>query len=167
MGKREVLESVLAQIKKKHGEGAIMWLGEQPHLEVETIPTGSLSLDIALGIGGVPRGRIVEIFGPEASGKTTLALHIIAEAQKLGGTVAFIDAEHALDPHYARAIGVDLDKILLSQPNSGEQPWRSQNTSCAAARSMLSSLTLWPRSSPKPNSKAPWAMPKWACKRAS
>ncbi len=121
MGKREVLESVLAQIKKKHGEGAIMWLGEQPHLEVETIPTGSLSLDIALGIGGVPRGRIVEIFGPEASGKTTLALHIIAEAQKLGGTVAFIDAEHALDPHYARAIGVDLDKILLSQPNSGEQ----------------------------------------------
>jgi len=121
MGKREVLESVLAQIKKKHGEGAIMWLGEQPHLEVETIPTGSLSLDIALGIGGVPRGRIVEIFGPEASGKTTLALHIIAEAQKLGGTVAFVDAEHALDPNYARAIGVDLDKILLSQPNSGEQ----------------------------------------------
>ncbi|MFN4218451.1 MAG: recombinase RecA [Candidatus Bipolaricaulia bacterium] len=121
MGKREVLESVLAQIKKKHGEGSIMWLGEQPHLEVETIPTGSLSLDIALGIGGVPRGRIVEIFGPEASGKTTLALHIIAEAQKLGGTVAFVDAEHALDPNYARAIGVDLDKILLSQPNSGEQ----------------------------------------------
>ncbi|MCS7197944.1 MAG: recombinase RecA [Candidatus Bipolaricaulota bacterium] len=121
MGKREVLESVLAQIKKKHGEGAIMWLGEQPHLEIETIPTGSLSLDIALGIGGVPRGRIVEIFGPEASGKTTLALHIIAEAQKLGGTVAFVDAEHALDPNYARAIGVDLDKILLSQPNSGEQ----------------------------------------------
>lgn len=121
MGKREVLDSVLAQIKKKHGEGAIMWLGEQPHLEVETIPTGSLSLDIALGIGGVPRGRIVEIFGPEASGKTTLALHIIAEAQKLGGTVAFVDAEHALDPNYARAIGIDLDKILLSQPNSGEQ----------------------------------------------
>lgn len=121
MGKREVLESVLAQIKKKHGEGSIMWLGEQPHLEVEAIPTGSLSLDIALGIGGVPRGRIVEIFGPEASGKTTLALHIIAEAQKLGGTVAFVDAEHALDPNYARAIGVDLDKILLSQPNSGEQ----------------------------------------------
>lgn len=121
MGKREVLDSVLAQIKKRHGEGSIMWLGEQPHLEIETIPTGSLSLDIALGIGGVPRGRIVEIFGPEASGKTTLALHIIAEAQKLGGTVAFIDAEHALDPNYARAIGVDLDKILLSQPNSGEQ----------------------------------------------
>jgi recombination protein RecA len=121
MGKREVLDSVLAQIKKKHGEGSIMWLGEQPHLEIETIPTGSLSLDIALGIGGVPRGRIVEIFGPESSGKTTLALHIIAEAQKLGGTVAFIDAEHALDPQYARAIGVDLDKILLSQPNSGEQ----------------------------------------------
>ncbi len=121
MGKREVLDSVLAQIKKRHGEGSIMWLGEQPHLEVETISTGSLALDIALGIGGVPRGRIVEIFGPEASGKTTLALHIIAEAQKQGGTVAFVDAEHALDPQYARAIGVDLDKILLSQPNSGEQ----------------------------------------------
>jgi recombination protein RecA len=121
MGKREVLESVLAQIKKRHGEGSIMWLGEQPHLEVETISTGSLALDIALGIGGVPRGRIVEIFGPEASGKTTLALHIIAEAQKQGGTVAFVDAEHALDPQYARAIGVDLDTILLSQPNSGEQ----------------------------------------------
>jgi recombination protein RecA len=121
MGKREVLDSVLAQIKKRHGEGSIMWLGEQPHLEVETISTGSLALDVALGIGGVPRGRIIEIFGPEASGKTTLALHIIAEAQKQGGTVAFVDAEHALDPTYARAIGVDLDKILLSQPNSGEQ----------------------------------------------
>ncbi len=121
MGKREVLESALAQIKKKYGEGAIMWLGEQTRLDVAAISTGSLALDIALGIGGVPRGRIIEIFGPEASGKTTLALHIIAEAQRCGGTVAFIDAEHALDPGYARAIGVDLDKILLAQPNSGEQ----------------------------------------------
>lgn len=121
MGKREVLDSVLAQIKKKYGEGAIMWLGDQSGLDVETISTGSLALDIALGIGGVPRGRIIEIFGPEASGKTTLALHIIAESQKRGGTVAFVDAEHALDPNYARAIGVDLDKILLAQPSSGEQ----------------------------------------------
>lgn len=121
MGKREVLDSALAQIKKKHGEGAIMWLGDQTRLDVEAISTGSLALDIALGIGGVPRGRIIEIFGPEASGKTTLALHIISEAQKCGGTVAFIDAEHALDPGYARAIGVDLDKILLAQPSSGEQ----------------------------------------------
>jgi recombination protein RecA len=121
MGKEEVLSSVLEQIKKRYGEGSIMWLGEEGKLDVETIPTGSLALDIALGIGGIPRGRIVEIFGPEAGGKTTLALHMIAEAQKLGGTAAFIDAEHALDPSYCRAIGVDLDHLLLSQPNSGEQ----------------------------------------------
>ncbi len=121
MGKREVLETVLEQIRKRYGEGSIMWLGEAPHLEVETFSTGSLGLDIALGIGGIPRGRIVEVFGPEASGKTTLALHFIAEVQRQGGTAAFIDAEHALDPQYARAIGVDLDQLLLSQPNSGEQ----------------------------------------------
>lgn len=122
MDKREVLEGVLKQIKKAYGEGAIMWLGEQAVATgVEVIPTGSLSLDIALGVGGVPRGRIVEIYGPEASGKTTLALHMIAETQRLGGVAAFIDAEHALDPHYTRAIGVDLDHLLLSQPNSGEQ----------------------------------------------
>jgi len=121
MGKREVLHSVLDQIKKRYGEGSIMWLGQSPHLRVETIPTGSLGLDIALGIGGMPRGRIAEIFGPEASGKTTLGLHLIAEVQKQGGIAAFIDAEHALDPQYAKAIGVDLDQLLLSQPNSGEQ----------------------------------------------
>jgi len=121
MGKQEVLDSVLEQIKKRYGEGAIMWLGESGHMDVETIPTGSLSLDRALGIGGIPRGRIVEIFGPESSGKTTLALHLIAEAQNRGGTAAFIDAEHALDPSYAEAIGVNLDHVLVSQPNSGEQ----------------------------------------------
>ncbi|MBC7220497.1 recombinase RecA [Candidatus Bipolaricaulota bacterium] len=122
MGKREVLDNVLKQIQKSYGEGAIMWLGEKPDTTgVDVIPTGSLALDIALGVGGVPRGRMVEIFGPEASGKTTLALHIVAEAQRLGGTAAFIDAEHALDPSYTRAIGVDLDHLLLSQPSSGEQ----------------------------------------------
>ncbi|MGC9530521.1 MAG: recombinase RecA [Candidatus Bipolaricaulaceae bacterium] len=122
MGKREVLDGVLKQIKKAYGEGAIMWLGdEKVATGVQVIPTGALSLDVALGVGGVPRGRMVEIFGPEASGKTTLALHIIAEAQRLGGTAAFVDAEHALDPTYTRAIGVDLDHLLLSQPNSGEQ----------------------------------------------
>lgn len=121
MGKQEVLNSVLDGLRKKYGEGAIMWLGEQAQLRVDTIPTGSLALDVALGIGGVPRGRIVEIFGPESSGKTTLALHLIAQAQKRGGTAAFIDAEHALDPNYAKAIGVNLDALLLSQPNSGEQ----------------------------------------------
>lgn len=121
MGKREVLNSVLEQIKRRYGEGSIMWLSEEGRVDIETISTGSLALDIALGIGGVPRGRIVEVFGPEAGGKTTLVLHMIAEAQKRGGTAAFIDAEHALDPTYCKAIGVDLDHLLLSQPNSGEQ----------------------------------------------
>ncbi len=122
MGKQEVLESTLKQIKKAYGEGAIMWLGDKAQvMQVETVPTGSLALDIALGVGGVPRGRIVEVFGAESSGKTTLALHMIAEVQKRDGTAAFIDAEHALDPTYTRALGVDLDHILLSQPNSGEQ----------------------------------------------
>ena len=122
MGKQEVLESTLKQIKKTYGEGAIMWLGEGAQvMQVETVSTGSLALDIALGVGGVPRGRIVEVFGSEACGKTTLALHMIAEVQKRDGTAAFIDAEHALDPTYTRALGVDLDHMLLSQPNSGEQ----------------------------------------------
>jgi recombination protein RecA len=122
MGKREVLESTLKQIKKAYGEGSIMWLGDGAQiLQVETVPTGSLALDIALGVGGIPRGRIIEIFGMESSGKTSLALHMIAEVQRAGGTAAFIDAEHALDPTYSRALGVDLDHMLISQPNSGEQ----------------------------------------------
>jgi len=122
MGRREVLEGVLKQIRKSYGDGSIMWLGQDAVAAgVDVIPTGSLALDAALGVGGVPRGRMVEIFGTEGSGKTTLALHIIAEAQLLGGTAAFVDAEHALDPHYTRAIGVDLDQLLLSQPGSGEQ----------------------------------------------
>ncbi len=122
MGKREVLESTLKQIKKAYGEGSIMWLGDGAQiLQVEAVPTGSLALDIALGVGGVPKGRIVEVFGMEASGKTSLALHMIAEVQREGGTAAFIDAEHALDPTYSRALGVDLDHMLISQPNSGEQ----------------------------------------------
>jgi len=122
MGKREVLENTLKQIKKTYGEGSIMWLGDGAQvLQVEAVPTGSLALDIALGVGGIPRGRIVEIFGSESSGKTTVALHMIAQVQRRGGTAAFIDAEHALDPTYSRALGVDLDHLLLSQPNSGEQ----------------------------------------------
>jgi len=123
MGKeQDVLESTLKQIKKTHGEGAIMWLGDgAATLAVESITSGSLALDIALGVGGIPRGRITEIYGSEGSGKTTLALHMLAETQKKGGTAAFIDAEHALDPTYARAIGVDIDHLLLAQPNSGEQ----------------------------------------------
>ena len=119
--KKKALATALSQIEKDFGKGTIMKLGENAHMSVEAVPTGSLTLDLALGIGGVPRGRIVEIFGPESSGKTTVALHIAAEVQKLGGTAAFIDAEHALDPVYAKALGVNIDELLVSQPDSGEQ----------------------------------------------
>ena len=119
--KQKALETSMAQIEKAYGKGSIMRLGENQGITVEAVPTGSLGLDIALGIGGVPRGRIIEIYGPESSGKTTLALHILAEAQKLGGEAAFIDAEHALDPNYAKALGVDIDSMLISQPDTGEQ----------------------------------------------
>ncbi len=120
-GKSRAMEMALAQIKDKFGEGSIMQLSESTTLNVEVIPTGSLSLDLALGVGGVPRGRIIEIYGPESSGKTTLAMHIIAEAQKTGGVAAFIDAEHALDPDYAGRVGVSLKDLLISQPDTGEQ----------------------------------------------
>jgi recombination protein RecA len=119
--KQKALEAAFNQIQKQFGPGAVMRLGESPIQKVEVIPTGSLALDIALGIGGVPRGRVTEIYGAESSGKTTLALHILAQAQKLGGEVAFIDAEHALDPVYAERLGLDIDKLLVSQPSSGEQ----------------------------------------------
>ena len=119
--KKKALETVLAQIEKNYGKGAIMRLGEDIPVNVEAVPTGSLSLDLALGVGGVPKGRIIEIYGPESSGKTTLALHILASAQKLGGEVAFIDVEHALEPAYARALGVNIDELLISQPDTGEQ----------------------------------------------
>jgi recombination protein RecA len=121
MDKQKALEAALSQIERAHGKGSIMKLGQQTAVEVESVPTGSLGLDIALGIGGLPRGRVVEIYGPESSGKTTLALHVLAEAQKLGGTCAFIDAEHALDPGYAKKLGVNLDDLLISQPDAGEQ----------------------------------------------
>jgi len=117
----QALDAAMKQIEKQYGKGAIMRLGDEAERNVEATPTGSLGLDIALGIGGYPKGRIIEIYGPESSGKTTLALHAIAEVQKLGGFVAFIDAEHALDPKYARALGVDVDNLILSQPDTGEQ----------------------------------------------
>ncbi len=119
--KKKALQTALAQIEKNYGKGTVMRLGDRPDMNVDAIPTGSLALDAALGIGGVPKGRIIEIYGPESSGKTTLALHILAEAQKLGGEVAFVDAEHALDPVYAKALGVDTDNMLVSQPDTGEQ----------------------------------------------
>ena len=119
--KKKALQTALAQIEKNFGKGTVMRLGDKPEMNVDAIPTGSLALDAALGIGGVPKGRIIEIYGPESSGKTTLALHILAEAQKMGGEVAFVDAEHALDPVYAAALGVDTDNMLVSQPDTGEQ----------------------------------------------
>ena len=119
--KKKALQTALAQLDKSFGKGTVMRLGDKPEMNVDAIPTGSLALDAALGIGGVPKGRIIEIYGPESSGKTTLALHILAEAQKMGGEVAFVDAEHALDPVYAAALGVDIDNLLVSQPDTGEQ----------------------------------------------
>ena len=117
----KALDAALSQIEKQYGKGSVMKLGDTSHMQVETVPTGSLSLDIALGAGGVPKGRIVEIYGPESSGKTTVALHMVAEVQKRGGIAGFIDAEHALDPVYARNIGVDIDNLYISQPDNGEQ----------------------------------------------
>ena len=119
--KKKALQTALAQIEKNFGKGTVMRLGDRPEMNVDAIPTGSLALDAALGIGGVPKGRIIEIYGPESSGKTTLALHILAQAKKMGGEVAFVDAEHALDPVYAAALGVDTDNMLVSQPDTGEQ----------------------------------------------
>ena len=119
--KKQAINTAMQQIERMYGKGSIMRFGDGAELNVECIPTGSLGLDLALGIGGLPRGRIVEIYGPESSGKTTLALHVIAEAQKKGGEVAFVDAEHALDPTYARALGVRVEDMLISQPDTGEQ----------------------------------------------
>jgi recombination protein RecA len=120
-GKAKALETTLATIQKRYGEGAIMRLGQASHLQVEAIPTGSLALDLALGVGGIPRGRVTEVYGPEGSGKTTLCQHIVAEAQRMGGVAAFIDMEHALDPIYAAKCGVDVDELYISQPDTGEQ----------------------------------------------
>jgi recombination protein RecA len=119
--REKALDMALAQIERQFGKGSIMRMGEQTHMTIEANSTGSMALDLALGIGGVPRGRVVEIYGPEASGKSTLAMHIVAEAQRNGGICAYIDAEHAMDPNYAAAIGVDVDELLISQPDTGEQ----------------------------------------------
>ena len=120
MERDKALEMALGQIEKQFGEGAVMRMGERGSMQIESIPTGALALDLALGIGGLPRGRVTEIFGPESSGKTTLATHVVAEAQRNGGICAYVDAEHAMDPIYAKAIGVDIDELLISQPDTGE-----------------------------------------------
>ena len=145
------LETALAQIDRQFGKGSVMRLGSDERAPVEVIPTGSVALDVALGIGGLPRGRIVEIYGPESSGKTTLTLHAIANAQAAGGIAAFIDAEHALDPDYAAKLGVDIDSLLVSQPDTGEQALE-----IAPARSTSSSSTRSPPSCRAPRSRARW-----------
>ena len=121
MDKNKSLDMAMSQIDKQFGKGSVMKMGERTNLDIGTIPTGALALDLALGVGGLPRGRVVEIYGPESSGTSTLAMHVVAEAQRNGGTCAYIDAEHAMDPIYARAIGVDVDELLISQPDTGEQ----------------------------------------------
>jgi len=166
--KGKAIDMAVSQIEKQFGKGAIMRLGEEGALvhDISVIPTGSISLDIALGLGGIPRGRVVEIFGPESSGKTTLALHVIAEAQKKGGTAAFIDAEHALDVTYARKLGVRTDELLISQPDSGEQALE------IAEVLVRSNAMMWLLSIPLPpwfpalKLKGIWATPPWACRRA-
>ena len=162
--KLKALEHALADLDKQFGKGAVMKLGEHAEQNVQVIPTGCLTLDEALGVGGIPRGRIVEIFGPESSGKTTVALHIVAQAQKMGGIAAFVDAEHALDPVYAKNLGVNIDDLYVSQPDTGEQAleivcW------CAAARWTLLSSTLSPPSSRRRKSTAKWVILSSVCKR--
>ena len=150
--KKKALETAMQQIEKTYGKGSIMRYGDNVQPNVEAIPTGSLALDLALGIGGVPRGRIIEIYGPESSGKTTLALHVLAQAQKMGGEVAFVDAEHALDPTYARALGVKIEDMLISQPDTGEQALEITE---ALVRSGAIDV------SPVPRSRERWATASW------
>ena len=161
--KKRALETAMAQIERTYGKGSIMRLGENAGIVVDAIPTGSLSLDIALGIGGVPRGRIIEIYGPESSGKTTLALHIVAEAQKRGGEVAFIDAEHALDPGYARALGVDIDSMLISQPDTGEQGLEICEALVRSGAIDVVVVDSVAALTPGPRSRGTWATPTWVC----
>jgi recombination protein RecA len=165
MDKQKALDAALAQIDRAFGKGSAMKLGSREAIQIEAISTGSLGLDIALGIGGLPRGRVVEVYGPESSGKTTLALHVIAEAQRNGGTAAFVDAEHALDPVYAKKLGVDVDNLIVSQPDTGEQALRSPTRWSAPTPSTSWSSIRWPRWCRGPRSKARWATAMSASRR--
>ena len=167
MDKQKALEAALAQIDKLHGKGSIMRLGANDRImDIEAISTGSLGLDIALGIGGLPRGRVIEIYGPESSGKTTLALQVVAESQKKGGICAFVDAEHALDPVYARKLGVKVEDLLISQPDDGEQALEIANTLVNSCAVDVLVVDRSQHSPPKPSSKARWATCSPACRRA-
>jgi recombination protein RecA len=166
MDKTKALDAALSQIERSFGKGSIMRLGKNNRsMDVDTVSTGSLGLDIALGIGGLPRGRVVEIYGPESSGKTTLALHCLAEAQKKSGICAFIDAEHALDPIYARKLGVNVDELLISQPDAGEQALEIADTlvRSGAVDVLVIDSPHWCRA---PSSKARWVTASPACRRA-
>ena len=164
--RKKALDAALAQIEKQFGKGSVMRLGANSKMQVEAIPTGSMALDAALGIGGLPRGRIVEIYGPEASGKTTLALHAVAECQKMGGEAAFIDVEHALDPVYAKALGVDVDSLLCPSPITASRRWKLWRRLSVPVRWILWYWTRWRRWCPVRKSKARWEMPTWVCKPA-
>lgn len=164
--KKRALDIALAGIEKQFGKGAVIRMGERASRDIQVIPTGCLDLDMALGVGGLPRGRVVEIYGPESSGKTTVALHVVAEAQKMGGVAAFIDAEHALDPVYARKLGVDVDQLYVSQPDTGEQARKSVRRWCVPARSISWSSTRLQRWCRRPKSTAKWAIPSSVCRRA-
>ena len=166
MDKQKALDSALAQIERAFGKGSVMKLGARdPAMDIEAISTGSLGLDIALGIGGLPRGRIIEIYGPESSGKTTLALHVVAEAQKKGGICAFVDAEHALDPSYARKLGVNIDELLISQPDAGEQALEITDTLVRSGAISVIVIDSSPRSRRSPSLRATWATRRWARRR--
>jgi recombination protein RecA len=157
------LDRALGDIAKRYGDASIMRLGEAHQLVIEIIPTGALSLDLALGVGGIPRGRVTEIFGPESSGKTTICQHIVAEAQRLGGTCAYIDMEHALDPIYAARCGVDVDNLLISQPDTGEQALEITETLVRSGA--VDGVIDWSCPGRALKSKGIWAIPPWVCRR--
>lgn len=166
-GRQKALETTLAGLNKRYGDGVVMKLGEATRLNVETIPTGSLSLDIALGVGGMPRGRIIEVYGPESSGKTTICLHVIAEAQRNGGICGFVDVEHTLDPAYAAKIGVDVNNLYVSQPDTGEQALEIAE---ALVRSNAMDVVIVDSVAalvPALKSKARWATAMSVCRRGS
>lgn len=165
--REKAVETAIHQIEKQFGKGSIMRMGDNPtRLNVEVIPSGPITLDLALGVGGMPRGRIVEIFGPESSGKTTVALHVVAEAQKRGGIAAFIDAEHAFPTEYARNLGVDLDNLLISQPDTGEQAMEIAEALVRSGPSTSLSSTPWRPWCPRRSWKARWETLMWACRPA-
>ena len=166
--KGKALAAALAQIEKQFGKGSIMKMGEaQIQNDLQVVSTGSLGLDIALGVGGLPRGRVVEVYGPESSGKTTLCLQVVAQVQKQGGVAAYIDAENALDPVYAGKLGVNVGELLSRNPTRASRRWRSPTCSCDPAVWTSSSSTRWPRSCPRPRSRARWATSCPACRRGS